>query len=181
MSSSNFSLSASVTVPESFWKTTMAGMLSESLNLLCHSLTSVLCALAGKNPAWSLVETSEILPNVGPPSPAIANHTTTKTVGSKIRSQSFGVQSFMCFPLRIRSTQAMELWGRLRELNPRPILYEGIALPTELRRREPQDAEQLSSLVVRYFACELRRRRKDTSTNTPARTTAPAALKPSTS
>ena len=44
------------------------------------------------------------------------------------------------------------MWGRLRELNPRPILYEGIALPTELRRREPPQAEQVSSLVACLFA-----------------------------
>ena len=50
-------------------------------------------ALAGRNAAWSLVETDESFPKVGPPTPAAASQTINTTVGRRKRNQRGGAQS----------------------------------------------------------------------------------------
>ena len=66
--------------------TMIAGIELEFLNLAWISWTWVDWALAGRNDAWSLLETDDNLPNVGPPIPATANQTIIKSAGARRRS-----------------------------------------------------------------------------------------------
>ncbi len=76
---------------ESDCTTTIAGTASESVNRFCQSCTSVDSALAGRKAAWSLLDTPESLPKVGPPTPARTSQIRMSAVGTTIRSQSEGL------------------------------------------------------------------------------------------
>ena len=83
MTASSSSASA---CPSAARATTIAGICSDSVNLLTQSPACVDSAEAGRKVDWSLEETSLRLPKVGPPTADPASQASTSTTAATTRS-----------------------------------------------------------------------------------------------